>query len=361
MERTPKVLIIPLDWGLGHATRCIPIIHYMQSKGWEINLAGEGAIADLLSKEFPDVPLLPLKGYRITYPKKGWFFIPKIIIQIPKIIQAIIHEHKWLKKHIQTHHWNLIVSDNRYGLFTQYTKTILITHQVSPHTGFGKMMDTLLRKVIYQFIRRFDACWVPDTADDQNISGNLSHVPDAPKNLHYVGPISRLNSTNRLQEHYILILLSGPEPQRSILEKILIEQAIGLEEKFVLVRGLPSAQDERDDLENIQFINHVSAEKLAVLIEQSKMIICRTGYSTVMDLLKLKKRGLMIPTPGQTEQEYLGKRMKYLTWYVVQDQGDIDLEKGIAKCLGTPRSFPNFDFDAYKKQIDYFGIQYFGV
>jgi hypothetical protein len=361
MNKERKVLIIPLDWGLGHATRCIPIIHYMISKGWSITLAGEGLVARLLAEEFPTLEILPLKGYRISYPSKGWLFIPKIMVQIPKIIGAIIHEHRWLKKYIPLRHWDLVISDNRYGLFTSKAKTIIITHQLSVITGVGKFADTVVRKIIYQFINRYNACWVPDTEDQNNISGNLSHPEDLPKHVQYIGPLSRISKKNISEENFILILLSGPEPQRTLLENKLIEQASKIDEQFICVRGLPSSHQKIENRKNIRFEHHLPAEELSTLLSGAKMVICRTGYSTVMDLLKLQKKAIMIPTPGQTEQEFLGKHLGELNWYLIQDQRSIDLADGIPQCLQYSPSIPFLDFEAYSKAIDAFSIQYFGA
>ena len=361
MKRDLKVLIIPLDWGLGHATRCIPIIQYMLKIGWRVSLAGEGKTAKLLSTEFPELPMLYIKGYRISYPKKGWLFIPKIILQIPKIINAIAHEHFWLNREIKNHGWDLIISDNRYGLFTNMAKTIIITHQLHLISGLGNTVDLLVRKITYLFLQRYNACWVPDTEDGLNISGMLSHPHKLPNHVEYIGPVSRMEKTDRTEKNIVLLLLSGPEPQRTILEEKLVEQVNGIDEAFICIRGLPIDGLIKPNLKNIQFINHVGAKDLSIYIQESKMVVCRTGYSTVMDLIKLQKKALMIPTPGQTEQEYLGKRLKKLDWFIIQDQQKLDLQQGIKECQLSTNIIPALKFDMFCKSIDAFSIQYFGA
>jgi uncharacterized protein (TIGR00661 family) len=361
MKRDLKVLIIPLDWGLGHATRCIPLIQHMLNLGWKVSLAGEGKTAKLLSMEFPELPTLHIKGYRISYPKKGWLFIPKIILQIPKIIAAIIHEHFWLKQKMKKHAWDLIISDNRYGLFTCKARTIIITHQLNLISGLGKPIDLLIREITYLFLQRYNTCWVPDTEDDMNISGILSHPNKLPKNVEYIGPISRMEKNNAAEKNIILLLLSGPEPQRTILEDILVAQANEIDETFICIRGLPTDEPLKTNTKNIQFINHVGANDLSAYIHESKMVVCRTGYSTVMDLIKLQKKALMIPTPGQTEQEYLGKRLKQLDWFMIQDQQHLDLQDGIKKCQLSTNMIPALKFDMFSKAIEAFSIQYFGA
>ena len=361
MKRDLKVLIIPLDWGLGHATRCIPIIQHMLKLGWKVSLAGEGKTAKLLSSEFPELPMFNLKGYRISYPTKGWLFIPKIILQIPKIIASIIREHCWLKQEMKIHGWDLVISDNRYGLFTDKAKTIIITHQLHLISGLGKPVDLLVRKITYLFLQRYNTCWVPDTEDSLNISGKLSHPNKLPKNVEYIGPISRMEKNDAAEKNTVLLLLSGPEPQRTILEEKLVAQVKEINETFICIRGLPADEIKKTNLMNIQFINHVGAKDLSRYIQESKMVVCRTGYSTVMDLIKLQKKAIMIPTPGQTEQECLGKRLKELDWFIIQDQQNLDLQQGIEKCRHSGNMIPALKFDMFCKSIESFSIQYFGA
>lgn len=361
MGKDIKVLIIPLDWGLGHATRCVPIIHYMRSKGWKITLAGEGKTANLLKHEFPELEIMPLRGYNISYSKKGIFFIPSILMQVPNIMLAIIREYRWLRKKMKSHAWDIIVSDNRYGLFHKEAKTIFISHQVAPISGMGSMADNLLRLISFRFIQRFNACWVPDTADDQNISGKLSHPKKIPGNIAYIGPLSRMTAKHIAEEDVVLLLLSGPEPQRSILENKLIEQAGTIQKRFICVRGLPADHSILPDTSNVHFINHLPAVELAEIIEKSSLVVCRTGYSSVMDLIRLRKKAVMIPTPGQTEQEYLGKRLSKLGWFSIQDQQTLELSHAIRQCIDYQYRVPPFNFEEYRRAIDQFGIQYFGA
>ena len=164
-----------------------------------------------------------------------------------------------------------------------------------------------------------------------------------------------------VEKNNILLLLSGPEPQRTILEEKLVAQANGIDETFICIRGLPQDQLNKPNLKNIQFINHVSAKDLSQYIQESKMVVCRTGYSTVMDLIKLQKKALMIPTPGQTEQEYLGQRLKQLDWFIIQDQQNLDLQHGIRECQLSTNIIPALKFDMFCKSIDAFSIQYFGA
>lgn len=350
-------MIAPLDWGLGHATRCIPLISHLLELGWEPSLAAEGNIADLLTREFPQLKVIPLKGYRISYPKKGFLFILKILLQVPKIIRSIQYEHQWLDHQLETNKWDLIISDNRYGLYTSKTKTVFITHQLGIISGFGKFGDLLLRNTLYKWVNRFNICWIPDNAGKINIAGKLSHPISMPNHHAFIGPLSRLNKPNALEDEHLLVLLSGPEPQRTILEKKLIEQLSKTNEAVVFVRGLPSAAPLMKNIGRIRFENHLDANALSHLLSTAKAVICRSGYSSVMDLLKLKKRALLIPTPGQTEQVYLAKHLNEQHWFVVQEQEQLDLGKGIPAVLSQNLEFPALDFEAFKKAFADLGIQ----
>lgn len=346
-----------MDWGLGHATRCIPLISYLIELGWEISLAAEGKVAALLTKEFPTLKVIPLKGYRISYPSKGALFIPKILLQVPKILYSIKNEHQWLDHQLDKNQWDLIISDNRYGLYTSKTKTVFITHQLGIISGFGKLGDLLLRTMLYRWINRFNTCWIPDAAGQINIAGKLSHPFSMPKHYAFIGPLSRLKKKPLSAEGYLLVLLSGPEPQRTILEKKLIDQLSNIDEEVVFVRGLPSGAAPMHNMGRIRFENHLDANTLSDMLSTAKLVICRSGYSSVMDLLKLKKRALLIPTPGQTEQVYLAKHLGALGWFVVQEQKQLDLEKGIPAALSQTIEFPALDFEAFKKAFAHLGIQ----
>lgn len=333
------------------------MINYLLGLGWELSLAAEGNIAALLTREFPQLKLIPLRGYRISYPKKGILFIPKIIVQIPKIIHAISNEHQWLDRQLDNNQWDLIISDNRYGLYTSRTKTVFITHQLGIISGFGRIGDLLLRNMLYKWINRFNICWIPDAAGDINIAGKLSHPSSMPNHHAFIGPLSRLSKTKPLADEHLLVLLSGPEPQRTILEKKLIEQLSNTSDTVVFVRGLPSSSPLLKNIGSIRFENHLDATALSKLLSSAEAVICRSGYSSVMDLLKLKQRALLIPTPGQTEQVYLAKHLSKQQWFVVQEQEQLNLKRGIAAVVSQNLVYPTLDFDAFKKAFADLGIQ----
>ncbi|HVG42224.1 MAG TPA: glycosyltransferase [Chitinophagaceae bacterium] len=306
-----KVLVAPLDWGLGHATRCIPIIYAFLEAKCEVILAGEGKTATLLQAEFPQLSFLHLQGYAIEY-AKGVSLKAKLIAQIPKIKAAIIRENLWLQQVVIDYKIDAVLSDNRYGLYHSTVPSVLITHQLLIKTGFGPIADRILQRIAYKYINRFTQCWVPDNEGSFSFAGALSHPASMPFiPVHYISILSRFQTAaEEPLNHYILILLSGPEPQRTILEEQLLQQAKDLKEHLFFVRGLPGTATLPSVPYAITIVNHLPTFAMQKAIEGAAFVICRSGYSSVMDVTTLQKKAIMIPTPGQTEQEYLAN---YLT------------------------------------------------
>jgi UDP-N-acetylglucosamine transferase subunit ALG13 len=329
----------------------------MLELGWDVTIAGEGPSLSILTKEFPNLPTLTLEGYRINYPKKGFLLIPKLLLQIPKILKTISLERKWLNNSYKKHQWDFVISDNRYGLSIPNTKCIIITHQLWVLSGWGNQIDKILNKRIHRWIMSFDQCWIPDEEKDGGIAGLLSHprfpIPYSllPTPLIFIGPLSRLSPTADEEGDKILILLSGPEPQRSLLEEKIIEQIKSINQQFLVVRGLPTDTQQPLNSSHIEFKNHLSSTHLSEAIAKAKLVICRSGYSSIMDLLRLRKKAILIPTPGQTEQLYLAKLMKEKNWFVVDQQNDFQLNSAIPFCLEKELGAPALNFELHKQVL----------
>lgn len=321
-----RVLIAPLDWGLGHATRCIPIIKAFQSLGCEVLIAADGAVAKLIEHEFPTINIIHLEGYQIQYAKTANALAWKLLFQIPKILSRIKNENDWLDAIIDSEKIDLVISDNRYGLYSKKIPTVFITHQLCIKTPFP-FLEEILRKINYRFINRFSACWVPDVVGDNNVAGLLSHPKTLPKiPVHYIGILSRMVKLGqeKMQFDYCF-LLSGPEPQRTILENSILKSLPKIPGKIVIVRGLPATASSLNVSEHIKVFNHLPTKELASILSLSNLIICRSGYTSIMELIGLEKDAILIPTPGQTEQEYLAEKLhaakRFL--YVKKDQLNI--------------------------------------
>ena len=324
-----KLLVAPLDWGLGHATRCVPVIRDLLDHNCEVWLAGEGAQEKLLREEFPLLSFLPLKGYRLKYGKSG--IAGKILLQIPSILKSIKEENKWLKEQVGKYGFDAVISDNRYGLYHENIFSLFITHQLCVKSPFGKWSEKKLQQWNYKFINRFKECWVPDENGDDNLAGELSHpvkLPSIP--VKYIGPLSRFGKSNENEmKDHLLIIISGPEPQRAIFEDKIIDQLVNYPGTATIARGLPGENNIIPSTNSLRFYNHLSSAELNKEMMKAEYVIGRSGYSTIMDLAALKKKSILIPTPGQTEQEYLAKHLQKKQLAFCTDQDSFSLLKNI--------------------------------
>jgi predicted glycosyltransferase len=305
-----RILVAPLDWGLGHTTRCIPIIKELLAQDCEVLAAGNQQQKQLLDAEFPGLAFLPLKGYGIRYSRKNLAL--KLISQVPKIFFKIRQEHRWLQHAVVKNHIEAVISDNRFGLYHKKIPTVFITHQLHIKSELGSLSEKSLRTWNYHYINRFRQCWVPDNDGYYSLSGELAHPTVLPRiPVTYIGLLSRFQKSDQLPESdtpqvgHLLFILSGPEPQRAILEDKIINDVSHYPGTATIVRGLPSSLSTIPSTGMIKVFNHLPTDALRQEIEKAELVISRCGYSTIMDLVALRKKAILIPTPGQTEQEYL--------------------------------------------------------
>jgi UDP-N-acetylglucosamine transferase subunit ALG13 len=351
--KSVRVLIAPLDWGLGHATRCIPLIGELLTRGADVTLAADGPVARLLAREFPQLEIKPLQGYNIQYGHR--FLFLNILAQLPRIFKTIRAEHRWLKALLQKESYDIIISDNRPGFWNRGVTCVYITHQLSIRSGKGKWLDRLLQRLHHRYMKNFQKVWVPDLPHHPNTAGLLSHPDFALLQPQYIGLISRFKQNDVLHLTYdLLVLLSGPEPQRSLLEKKILEQIVTSELKVAIVRGLPGSVQLPDVPEQIDVFNHLTAVQLEQIIQESQLVLCRSGYTTIMDLLKLRKKAVLIPTPGQTEQEYLAHYLYEQYIFPYSPQKTLDVKEVLKSAANFDYHFPfhNHDFELYREVID---------
>lgn len=301
-----KVLIAPLDWGLGHTTRCIPLAHALIKRGVTVFFAGNQQQKAVLRQEFPDNIFLHLDGYNIRYSKTASGLTWKLATQLIPIKRKIAAEHRWLLQQVREHQFDAIISDNRFGLWHPNITSIFITHQLLIKTPF-KWAEKLLQKINYGFLNRFNACWVPDMPGKPNLAGELSHPEKMPAiPVEYIGVLSRLQliQAQKTPKH-LFVSLSGPEPQRSLLEASVLQQLQDYSGTATVVRGMPEAAVLPAVAGHINIYNHLNTAEYNKAIAGAEIVISRTGYSTVMDVIAVQQKSILIPTPGQTEQEYL--------------------------------------------------------
>lgn len=344
------VLVAPLDWGLGHAARCIPIINFLLQSGCKVIIAAEGTQEKLLKAEFPTVTFVPIPGYKIKYTNVERFFALKIALQIPKIFITIFKEKKWLNRFLKNNPVDAIISDNRYGLFHSKVKSVFITHQLGIKAPFA-FAETIIRQINYRYIKRFSLCWVPDEKGMINLAGALSHPKIFPKiPVTYIGGLSRLERQSETEKKfYLLIIMSGPEPQRTLFEKKMLRELKTFKGKALLVRGLPGNTELLRSEANLIIKNHLPAKELEKIIAESEYIISRSGYTTVMDICKLKKKSVLIPTPGQTEQEYLAYHLQKQGWCLTASQNNFSLQESMQKARNFNYQLPDLKMETYKE------------
>ncbi|HIP49372.1 MAG TPA: glycosyltransferase [Lutibacter sp.] len=307
LPKEGKILVAPLDWGIGHATRCIPIIQQLINQNFTPIMASSGKSLVLLQKVFPNIESISLPAYDILYAKNPKFFTLKLLVQVPRLIKTYKTEKKKIDKLVSENKINAIISDNRFGVFHEEIPSIYITHQLRVLSGMFTSITTFFHQKI---INKFDVCWVPDVASSTNLSGDLSHRIKTKIPPIYIGVLSPLVKEELPIKYDILFLLSGPEPQRTLLEEKIKSQFHLLKKRVCLIRGVIEKEVHKSQKDKVTTYNYLLGKDLNKVINQSQLVVARSGYSTIMDLVKLKKKAFFIPTPGQTEQLYLAEYLK---------------------------------------------------
>ena len=329
--RPLTILVSPLDWGLGHASRMIPLIRRFVLDGHNIILAGSGRSAEILRNTFPDLRFvsLPCHSVHMGSGKHSYF---QLLLQVPALVLSVFREHHLTKKLVHDEAVDIIISDNRYGLHCRNAYSVIITHQVSPVLpAFFRWLEFPLYIIIRKLIQRFDQCWIPDFSHPEvNLSGKLSHRYKTPSNARYIGILSRFSQSDTSYEiqpslrYEVALVFSGPEPQVSIFEKQMISQLIRLEKSAILLRGMRNRPIEISGSlpSYIHHVSHLEVNAFKQVLKQAGLVISRSGYSGIMDFIALGISAILVPSPGQSEQEYLADWLSEKGWFrcVTQDK-----------------------------------------
>jgi predicted glycosyltransferase len=377
-----NILYAVLNWGLGHATRSIPLIRALNNYEdanlkFNLTIVSTGRALNLLRSEFPELTIIDLPDYNIKYSQKGRNLIFYVALQLPRIIYNMFLENRETNKLVVNKNIDIIISDNRYGVFSlkKNVNNYFITHQLRfklpKHLSFLEIFGELFNRFIFRF---YDKVFVMDNKDKPNISGELSHrnnllhldkikfiglFSDTIKKSHaqinssfvesknntllnmqllkflfpkYSAGMETSNKNNTLS---YLVIISGVEPQRSIFEEKVLSQINKLDGKKIIILGLTEIENPLSKKSNyyneheVLIFNNLPRETISDLINLTDFIVCRSGYSTIMDLVYLKKKALLIPTPGQTEQEYLADYYKRENLFYSVSQDSLDLERDI--------------------------------
>jgi UDP:flavonoid glycosyltransferase YjiC (YdhE family) len=308
MNTAKRILVVPLDWGLGHAARCVPLIRQWIADGHHIYLAGNGRSKALLKGYFPKARWLPdPPDYGVSYPDQG-SFAWHMFKQVPKLLRTIQLEKEWLDEMIETYAIQEVVSDNRYGLYSTMHKSVIITHQTAPIVPL--LCSPLVHRMTKGWNERFTETWIPDIEPNERSLGGLLSHENVPRNARYIGWLSRLDKPLdvKLERYDTVAVVSGPEPTRSLFQKKLLERLLKQEGKHLLVCGTPDVSEERV-INNVRLVSHLDDTEMAYALIHARLVISRSGYSSLMDYKKLGVTSVELePTPGQTEQIYLKDR-----------------------------------------------------
>jgi UDP-N-acetylglucosamine transferase subunit ALG13 len=345
-----KTLFAVLNMGLGHATRSLPLIRAMRSSGWAVTVGGSGRSLRLLARELPDAPLLELPDYNLEYTDRG-VDLGRLMARTPDLVRTVRQEHLLIEEHVRRLGADLVVSDHRYGCWSEQVPSWFIAHQlrfaVPPLFRPFEFAGALFNR---GFHRRYTGVIVPDLLEDGEglLSGRLSHpyraaLPETAARYHYPGTLSSIGRREGVGEEIdVFVAVSGPEPQRTALERIVREQIRRVPGRRVVALGCPEGDRVEEPEAGLTIHAHLERERMEAVMNRSRLIVARSGYSTLMEVVELGKRALWIPTPGQTEQLYLADRMRRRGWYHSVDQGELDLVRDVPVALerrGPERTF----------------------
>lgn len=369
-----NVLICPLDWGLGHSTRAVPIINKLLQNNCNVIIAADKEPLSFLREAFPELPFYVFPSARVKYPS-GSSMPLKMLLSLPRFLINIIKEHYFLKRIIKKHNIKLVISDNRYGVWNKTVYSVFITHQIFiKATKPLKWIEPLIERINKYFISRYAECWIPDFIDNErNLSGELSHKKALPVNCHFINPLSRFvylntnkSKVNKLlypenNKIDILFILSGPEPQRSIFENIILKDIKMYSSlKIALVKGKINTDNKsinkiniEKPIDNFIIYSHLNSKALFELINKAELVICRPGYSSIMDLCLLGKKAVFVPTPGQTEQEYLAEYYRLKGFYYSLKQDSFNINDAIDKSKNFNGLKLNYNDDLLQQRLNY--------
>jgi len=297
----------------------VPLIKQFLDEGHQVIIGADKNPLTFLKQEFPELQTVVIPGYEVNYGEKGSSI--KLFYESVKFFNFIKKEKQFIDRIVEDNNIDMIVSDNRYGLYSEKVESIIVTHQLYVKAPIG---ESVAHKKIEQLLAKFDEVWIPDYEGENNLSGDLAHLKPFNQKHKFIGPLSRFEKPEGKPtiEYDVCAIISGPEPQRSIFEELVLEQIEKHHLKAVVVRGLPNDNSKEDGL----IFNHLPTKQLQDYILKSKTVVCRAGYSSIMDLDSLGKKALLVPTPGQTEQEYLAQYHDSKQQLLVQQQKEFDLK-----------------------------------
>ncbi|MBQ2187493.1 MAG: hypothetical protein II401_02880 [Bacteroidales bacterium] len=326
-----NILICPLNWGLGHATRCVPIIKDLTNQGNKVIIAADEGPLAFLQKEFPDHEFIKFPGFSPKYSRSNTQVF-RMMRAFPGALRDFRRDHKTVESIVKNYNIDTVISDNRFGCWSKQAHSVFMTHQLHIQVPkVWKWATPIINLFNNSYIKKYDEVWVPDVEDEPSLGGKLSHPALNGVNTKYIGHLSRFSSDNQSfteKTNKFLVILSGPEPQRTMFENIVLKQARETKDNILILRAKPDSSELlRDVPDNVSMFNHVDDDMFVKLVNSAEIIICRGGYSSLMDLKALGRTAFLVPTPGQTEQEYLARHLSKKQGWDWCRQGNFRLNK----------------------------------
>lgn len=333
-----RVFIAVLNWGIGHASRSVPVIECVIATGADVVIASSGSAMDYLKDHFPQVNVLEIPDKPVAYHSTG----AAIGLLRRSFQQRRINETQkiWMRENVEKLGITHIISDNIYGSIHPGIPAAIITHQIgilSPF--FKKRFDSHLAK----WLSKFDEVWIPDEPGEDSIAGKMLVNVFFRGNKKFIGRISRFpKGMEDKKDIDLLAVLSGPEPQRTFLERRLVNIFANTPGRHVLVRGLMGGSP-LAAVKNVKTYAFLNEGDLAEVMTRASLVICRSGYTSILDLMRLGAKACLIPTPQQPEQKYLAKRMKEKGWFGMASQKDLHPNYSFQNLISKRASSANFE------------------
>lgn len=329
--KSGKVFYAVLNMGLGHATRSLPIIREFLKRNWEVLLGSNGRALEFLKTELPGLPFVITPDYAIEYAANGWL-IPRLAVQLPRLLKKIKEEQLCTHSAVMSFLPDLIFSDHCYGVHHKRVPSYFISHQIffAMPNGLG-MLGPLAARFNWRFHKPYVKIIIPDLPDAGRglLSGDLGCTPGKSSKYVYGGILSSMNRRESGDPLDLLVSISGPEPQRTIFEQIILQQIEDVPGKKVVALGKSETLQLIRDTKDLQVYSHIPRREMEKLFNRAKLIVSRPGYSTLMELVELGKPALLVPTPGQTEQISLARYARERNWFYSVDQANLDLARDV--------------------------------
>jgi uncharacterized protein (TIGR00661 family) len=337
------IFIAPLNWGLGHATRDLPLIKAFLERGDKVFIAAHDRARMLLESEVPQCEFVDFPEYPIRYPQSSFFVTRFMFVIFPRMLRAMYREKKQLKLLHKKYQFDFIISDNRFCLYLKNVKSYLISHQLRYILPFPvTRLESWPEYFTSSFFKHYDKIFIPDKDDPDSLTGELSHNMRylVKEKLHYCGILNDIQKSSLSPKKDIdyFVIISGPEPQRTKLERIIFKQVNSLSGKIVVALGMPE-KNYKIHQGNATFHTYINRRQIHEYLQRSKFIIARPGYTTIMEMIHFGLKGLFIPTPGQIEQVYLAKYYEEKQWCHCVSQYRLDLAKDVEDAK-TYKGFP---------------------